>query len=90
MAHQLFGILLLKNAPRACSCVPLYPGIFSEAASLEFDEWGLQYHYAEHGITIIIPEDAVSGKARLRVGVALVGPFHFHDNYICTHLCLLK
>ena len=59
----------------------MYPGIFDEAASIEFDERGLKYHSAEHGITIIIPEDAVSGKARLRVGVTLVGPFHFPDNY---------
>ena len=41
----------------------------------------MKYHSSEHGVTIIIPEDAVSGKARLRVGIALVGPFHFPDNY---------
>ena len=48
---------------------------------MEFNERGVKYHSTEHGITIIIPEDAVSGKARLQVGVALVGPFRFPENY---------
>ena len=39
------------------------------------------YHSTDHGVTIIIPEDAVSGKARLQVGVSLVGPFRFPENY---------
>ena len=46
-----------------------------------FDKRGLRYHSPDHGITIIIPEDAVICEARLRVGVSFVGPFNIPKSY---------
>ena len=63
------------------SILYLFAGIYSEVAFIEFDEKGLKYHSTDYGVTIIIPENAVSGKARLRMGVSLVGPFCLPKNY---------
>ena len=50
--------------------------------TLKFDKNGLKYHLYNHGITIIIPEDAVDRDAALlRIGVYYVDLFHFPEDH---------
>ena len=42
---------------------------FRTIYSAKFDKNGLKYHLSNHGITVIIPENAVDGDALLRIGV---------------------
>ena len=48
---------------------------------VNFDKNGLKYHLSNHGITVIIPENAVDRDALLRIGVYYVDLFQFPHGY---------
>ena len=54
---------------------------FRKIYTVRFDKNGLKYHLSNHGITVIIPENAVDGNAILRIGVYYVDLFQFPHGY---------
>ena len=54
---------------------------FRKIYELEFDKTGLRHHLPNHGITIIIPMNAVNGKAILCIGVYYVDSFQFPEDH---------
>ena len=57
------------------------PKSFRKIHEFEFDKTGLKCHLPNHGISVIIPENAVNGKALLRIGVYFVDSFQFPEDY---------
>ena len=58
------------------------PFTFRIRLDFEFDKTGLKCHLSDHGITIIIPENAINeDEAILRVGVYYVDLFQFPEGY---------
>ena len=53
------------------------PKSFRKIYEFEFNETGLKHHLPNHGITVIIPENAVDGKAILCIGVYYGDSFQF-------------
>ena len=54
---------------------------FRTIYTVKFDKKGLKYHLSNHGITVIIPEDAVDRDALLRIGVYYVDLFQFPEDH---------
>ena len=54
---------------------------FRTIYTVKFDKNGLKYHLSNHGITVIIPENAVDRDALLRIGVYYVDLFQFPHGY---------
>ena len=48
------------------------PECFRTISQVNFDASGLKYHMSDHGITVIIPENAVDAEALLSIGVYYV------------------
>ena len=57
------------------------PKSFRRIYGFEFDKTGLKQHLPNHGITVIIPENAVDGKAILRIGVYYIDSFQFLEDH---------
>ena len=58
------------------------PSSFRTLRDFEFDKTGLKCHLSDHGITVIIPENAINeDEALLRVGVYYVDSFQFPEGY---------
>ena len=58
------------------------PSSFRTLCDFEFDKSGLKCHLSDHGITIIIPENAINeDEAILHVGVYYVDSFQFPEGY---------
>ena len=57
------------------------PKSFRKIYEFEFDKTGLKHHLPNHGITVIIPEDAVDRDALLRIGVYYVDLFQFPEDH---------
>ena len=57
------------------------PKSFRKIYEFEFDKTGLKHHLPNHGITVIIPENAVNRKAILRIGVYYVDSFQFPEDH---------
>ena len=53
----------------------LDPELFRTISEIKFDARGLKYHMSDHGITVIIPENAVTTETLLNVGVYYVNSF---------------
>ena len=64
---------------------PMYhdPASFRTLNDFKFDKTGLKCHLSDHGITVIIPENAINEdeEALLHVGVYYVDLFHFPEGY---------
>ena len=48
------------------------PELFRAFSQVNFDARGLKYHMSDHGITVIIPENAVTMETQLSIGVYYV------------------
>ena len=48
---------------------------FRTISQVDFDARGLKYHMSDHGVTVIIPENAVTMKTLLSIGVYYVNSF---------------
>ena len=57
------------------------PESFRTFSKVRFDRRGLKYHLSDHGITVIIPENAVDGDALLCIGVYYVDLFQFPEDH---------
>ena len=57
------------------------PESFRTFSKVRFDRRGLKYHLSDHGITVIIPENAVDGNALLCIGVYYVDAFQFPEDH---------
>ena len=74
-------ILLIINRSRlhATSFAELQqnsdPESFRTISRVNFDARGLKYHMSDHGITVIIPENAVTTETLLSIGVYYVNSF---------------
>ena len=58
------------------------PSTFRMLHNFDFDKSGLKCHLSNHGITVIIPENAINeDKAILSVGVYYINSFQFSEGY---------
>ena len=57
------------------------PKSFRRIYGFEFDKTGLKQHLPNHGITVIISENAVDGKAMLYIGIYYVDSFQFPEDH---------
>ena len=58
-----------------------HPKSFCKITKLYFDAKGLKYHLSDHGITVIIPENAVNENATFEIGVYPFDAYQFPDGY---------
>ena len=73
-----------SSAPTAEYPMHMYhdPSSFRTLRDFEFDKTGLKCHLSDHGITVIIPENAINeDEALLRVGVYYVDSFQFPEDH---------
>ena len=76
----------------------LNPESFRLMSKIKFDVRGLKHHLSDHGITVIIPENAVHGEGVLSIGVYYANSFQFPPQHrlvsavfwIDCSVCLLK
>ena len=59
----------------------LDPESFRTISEVNFDASGLKYHMPDHGITVIIPENAVTTETSLSIGVYYVKPFQLPEDH---------
>ena len=67
-------------------------------SKVKFDVKGLKYHMPDHGITVIIPENAVDAEAQICIGIYYTEPSQLPQGYrlvsevfwIETSVCLQK
>ena len=67
-------------------------------SKVKFDARGLKYHMPDHGITVIIPENAVDAEAQICIGIYYTEPSQLPQGYrlvsevfwIETSVCLQK
>ena len=67
-------------------------------SKVKFDVRGLKYHMSDHGITVIIPENAVDAEAQICIGIYYTEPSQLPQGYrlvsevfwIETSVCLQK
>ena len=57
------------------------PESFRTISDVNFDASGLKYHMSDHGITVIIPENAVTTEALLNFGVYIVNSFQIPEGH---------
>ena len=57
------------------------PESFRTISELNFDARGLKYHMSDHGITVIIPENAVTTETLLSIGVYYVNSFQLPEGH---------
>ena len=50
-------------------------------SQVKFDASGLKYHMTDHGITVIIPENAVTTETQLSIGVYYVNSFQLPEDH---------
>ena len=68
----------ISSAPEHPTNIYHNPSSFRTLREFEFDKTGLKCHLSDHGITIIIPENAINeDKALLRIGVYYIDSFQF-------------
>ena len=60
-----------------------YPNLkfFRTVSQVNFDASGLKYHMTNHGITVIIPENAVTTETILSIGVYYVNTFQLPEDH---------
>ena len=72
--------------------------LFRTMSKVKFDARGLKHHMPDHGITAIIPENAVDAEAQMCIGIYYTGPSQLPQGYrlvsdvfwIETSVCLQK
>ena len=57
------------------------PESFRTISQVNFDARGLKYHMSDHGITVLIPENAVTTEALLSIGVYYVNSFQLPKHH---------
>ena len=50
-------------------------------SKVKFDARGLKYHMPDHGITVIIPENAVDAEAQISIGIYYTEPSQLPQGY---------
>ena len=82
--HMYHELSYHSSAPEHSTHRYMYhdPSSFRTLHDFEFDKTGLKSHFSDHGITVIIPENAINeDKAILCVGVYYVDSFQFPEGY---------
>ena len=54
---------------------------FRTMSEVKFDVRGLKYHMPDHGITVIIPENAVDAEAQICIGIYYTEPSQLPQGY---------
>ena len=57
------------------------PQLLRTLSKVKFDVRGLKYHMPDHGITVIIPENAVDAEAQICIGIYYTEPSQFPQGY---------
>ena len=55
--------------------------LFRTMSKVKFDVRGLKYHMPDHGITVIIPENAVDAEAQICIGIYYTEPSQLPQGY---------